>query len=112
MVGYLVHGRQGHGPPQQGPIGRQGHREATEEQARGHHTLPLFEPVTSALEALYTAQLAGKATAGAAYAVDVDNGHVRADELGAPMHSERYSDEFHRIAGALPASACTTPVAQ
>jgi integrase len=69
---------------------------------RGYRTLPLFEPVTSALEALYTAQLAEKAAAGAAYAGDVDSGYVCADELGAPLHPEHYSDEFHRIAGDLP----------
>ena len=70
---------------------------------RGHRTLPLLGPVTGALEALYALQLAEKAAAGAAYASDdVDSGHVCADELGAPLHPEHYSDEFHRIAGSLP----------
>jgi integrase len=69
---------------------------------RDHRVLRLFEPVTSALEALYSAQLAEQAAAGAAYAADVDSGYVCADELGAPVHPEHYSDEFHRIAGALP----------
>ena len=64
---------------------------------RGHRTLPLFPAVTAALEALYKSQLAERATAGAAYAGDVDNGYVCADELGAPLHPERYSDEFGRL---------------
>ena len=65
---------------------------------RGKRTLPLFEPVTSALERLYTAQLAEKAAAGSAYQGDVDSGYVCADELGAPLHPEWYSDEFGRLA--------------
>jgi integrase len=76
--------------------------EKSPKSRRSWRTLPLFEPVTSALEALYTAQLAEKAAAGPAYAADVDNGYVCADELGAPLHPEHYSDEFHRIAGSLP----------
>lgn len=35
--------------------------------------------------------------AGPAYAGEVDDGYVCADELGAPMHPERYSDEFARL---------------
>jgi len=69
---------------------------------RSKRTLPLFEPVISTLEALYTAQLAEKAAAGPAYAGEVDDGWVCADELGRPAHPEWYSDEFHRIAGTLP----------
>ena len=38
--------------------------------------------------------------AGAVYAGDVDNGYVCADELGAPLHPERYSDEFGRLCAA------------
>lgn len=64
---------------------------------RGHRTLPLFPAVTAALEALYKTQLAERAAAGAAYAGDVDNGYVCADELGQPLHPERYSDEFGRL---------------
>ena len=64
---------------------------------RGHRTLPLFPAVTAALEALYKTQLAERAAAGAAYAGDVDSGYVCADELGAPLHPERYSDEFGRL---------------
>jgi len=38
-----------------------------------------------------------KAAAGAAYAGDVEDGYVAADELGQPLHPERYSDEFGRL---------------
>ncbi len=69
---------------------------------RSARTLPLFEPGTGALEALYKAQLAEKATAGDAYAADVDSNYIAADEMGAPLHPEHYSDEFQRIAGDLP----------
>ena len=64
---------------------------------RGHRTLPLFPAVTAALEALYKTQMAERAAAGSAYAGDVDGGYVCADELGAPLHPERYSDEFGRL---------------
>lgn len=69
---------------------------------RSARTLPLFQPVTGALEALYTLQLAEKAAAGDAYVGDIDSGYACADELGAALHPDRYSDEFHRIAGDLP----------
>jgi integrase len=68
---------------------------------RSARVLPLFEPLSSALEALYKAQLAEKDAAGAAYPTDVDSGYVCADELGHPVHPEWYSEEFHRIAGPL-----------
>jgi integrase len=64
---------------------------------RGHRTLPLFPAVTAALESLYKTQLAERAAAGAACAGDVDGGYVCADELGRPVHPERYSDEFGRL---------------
>jgi integrase len=78
---------------------------------RSARTLPLFPPLVAepgkgkppgVLEALYTAQLAEKTAAGAAYPADVDGNYICADELGAPLHPEHYSDAFHRIAGALP----------
>jgi integrase len=65
--------------------------------ARGNRTLPLFEPVTGALEVLYARQAAEKAAAGPAYLADVDAGYVCADELGEALHPERYSDEFARL---------------
>ena len=41
---------------------------------------------------------------------EVDSNYVSADELGAPVHPEHYSDEFHRLAGGSAArSACMTP---
>lgn len=64
---------------------------------RGYRTLPLFPALTAALEALYARQVAERTAAGAAYAGDVDNGYVCADELGQPVHPERYSDEFGRL---------------
>ncbi len=64
---------------------------------RGRRTLPLFPAVTAALEALYKTHLAERTAAGAAYAGDVDGGYVCADELGRPLHPERYSDEFGRL---------------
>ena len=69
---------------------------------RSVRTLPLFEVVTGALEALDTLQLAEKAAAGAAWATDVDGNYICCDELGAPLHPDHYSDEFQRIAGDLP----------
>lgn len=64
---------------------------------RGNRTLPLFGPVTGTLEALYARQAAEKAAAGAAYPADVDANYVACDELGEPLHPERYSDEFGRL---------------
>jgi integrase len=64
---------------------------------RSWRVLPLFEPVTGVLEALYKAQLGEKAAAGPAYAGEVDDGYVAADELGVPLHPEHYSDEFARL---------------
>jgi integrase len=59
--------------------------------------LPLFEPVTSALEALYARQGAEKEAAGVAYPADVDGNYIAVGELGAPLHPERLSDEFGRL---------------
>jgi integrase len=72
--------------------------EKSPKSRRGKRTLPLFQPVTGALEALYALQAAEKDTARAAYAADVEDGYVCADELGLPMHPEWYSDEFGRLA--------------
>jgi hypothetical protein len=60
--------------------------------------LPLFEPVTGALEALYATQAAERDAAGSAYRADVDGNYVAVDELGEPMYPERLSDEFGRLA--------------
>jgi integrase len=61
---------------------------------RSWRTLPLFEPVTGALEALQARQRDEMEAAGPAYA---NSGYVCADELGRPVHPEHYSDEFARI---------------
>jgi integrase len=62
--------------------------------------LPLFEPVLGALEALYKAQVAEKAAAGAAWPGTVDGGYVACDELGTPVNPQTYSDMFTRLCAA------------
>lgn len=61
---------------------------------RSWRVLPLFEPVTGALEALRGRQRDEMEAAGAAYA---NSGYVVADELGQPVHPEHYSDQFARL---------------
>ncbi|MGH3218978.1 MAG: tyrosine-type recombinase/integrase [Streptosporangiaceae bacterium] len=61
---------------------------------RSVRILPLFEPVTGALKALRDLQAIEAMDAGPAYA---NTGYVAADEIGEPMHPERYSDEFGRL---------------
>ena len=56
--------------------------------------MPLFQPVTGALEALYQTQLAEARAAGPAYAGAVDEGFVAVDELGQPVHPKSYSHSF------------------
>ena len=68
--------------------------EKSPKSRRSWRTLPLFEPVTGALEALQARQREEMEQAGAAYA---NSGYVCADELGAALHPEAYSDEFARI---------------
>jgi integrase len=68
--------------------------EKSPKSRRSWRVLPLFEPVTGALEALRVRQLDEMAAAGPAYA---NSGYVVADELGQPVHPEWYSDEFRRI---------------
>jgi hypothetical protein len=70
---------------------------------RPGRTLPPFEPVTTALEALYALQVAEREAAGPAYHGEVDGNYVASDELGQPVYPKWYSDEFHRrMAGDLP----------
>jgi integrase len=57
--------------------------------------LPLDDAVVTALEALRKRQMAEGAAAAPAYRA---SGYIVADELGAAVHPEWYSDEFHRIA--------------
>jgi integrase len=69
--------------------------EKSPKSRRSARVLPLFEPVTGALRALHKVQAAEKLAAGVAY---TDSGYVACDELGAPLHPERLSDEFARLA--------------
>jgi integrase len=71
--------------------------EKSPKSRRSANVLPLFEPLTSALETLYQRQAAKKAEAGAAYAADVDANYLTVDEIGEPLNPERYSDEFGRL---------------
>ena len=61
---------------------------------RSARTLPLFEPVTSALKALRKRQLEERLAAGEAY---TDSGYVAANEQGECFGIERFSDEFGRL---------------
>jgi hypothetical protein len=62
--------------------------------ARSWRTLPLLPPLAQALGALRDLQAIEAIDAGSAYQA---SGYVAADELGIPVHPERYSDEFDRI---------------
>lgn len=61
---------------------------------QGKRTLPVDEDLAAALTALRKRQLEEQLAAGPAYQA---SGHVAADELGAVVHPEWYSDEFHRV---------------
>jgi integrase len=61
---------------------------------RSWRTLPLFEPLTGALAALQARQMGEMDAAGVAYE---NSGYVVAEELGRPVHPERYTHEFQRI---------------
>ena len=65
---------------------------------RGYRTLPLDGDLVAALRALHTRQAAERLAAGQAYEPGPGGGWVAADELGAPLHPEWLTDEFHRIA--------------
>ena len=71
--------------------------EKSPKSKRSARVLPLFEPLTSALEALYQRQAAEKAEARAAYAAEVDANYLAVDEIGEPLNPERYSDGFGRL---------------
>lgn len=62
--------------------------------ARGVRTLPLDAATLAALKDLRQRQRKERLAAGKAY---TDSGYVAVDELGAPMHPERYSGEFTRL---------------
>ena len=63
--------------------------------ANGARTLPLDDALVAALKALRKLQAAVRLEAGPAYEA---SGYVVVDELGAPVHPERFTDEFHRLA--------------
>jgi integrase len=77
--------------------------EKSPKSRRGGRTLPLFKEVTDALKALSDLQEIEAMAAGAAYAA---SGYVAADELGGPVHPERYSDEFARLVTAAGLPVC------
>lgn len=60
----------------------------------GLRTLPLDDEMVAALKALRAKQAAEKLAAGPAYG---DSGCVVVDELGTPVHPERYSDYFEKL---------------
>lgn len=60
----------------------------------GYRTLPLDDVLAAGLRALHKTQTAERLAAGQAHQA---SGYVAADELGAPVHPERYSDEFTRL---------------
>ena len=62
---------------------------------RGFRTLPLDPGLAAALRALRKRQAAERLAAGPAYEA---SGYVAVDELGAPVHPEWLTDEFHRLA--------------
>lgn len=64
---------------------------------RGFRTLPADPELVAALRALHKRQAAERLAAGVAY---TPAGDVACDELGAAVHPEWLTDEFHRIAAA------------
>ena len=63
--------------------------------SRGTRTLPLDDVLVAALRALRKRQLTERLAAGEAYE---DSGYLVTDELGRPLHPDRYSRyEFHRV---------------
>lgn len=61
---------------------------------RGIRTLPMDAELAAALGALHDRQVTEAMEAGEAYE---SSGYVVTDELGAPVHPDWYSDEFHRL---------------
>lgn len=61
---------------------------------RGTRTLPMDVELIAALEALQDRQVTEAMETGEAYAA---SGYVVTDELGAAVHPDWYSDEFHRL---------------
>jgi integrase len=63
--------------------------------ANSVRALPLDDGVVAALDELRKRQMAEVIAAAPAYRA---SGYIVTDELGAPVHPDWYSDEFHRIA--------------
>ena len=63
--------------------------------ANGARTLPLDDVLAAALQALHDRQVTEHMEAGPAY---VASGYVVADQLGAAVNPERFTDEFRRVA--------------
>jgi integrase len=61
--------------------------------ASGVRALPLDDVLVGALRELHKRQAAERLEAGEAYEA---SGYVVVDELGVPVHPERFTDEFHR----------------
>ena len=69
--------------------------EKSPKSERGYRMLPLDAVLATALRALRKRQAAERLEAGPAYEA---SGYVVTDELGRPVHPERFTDEFHRLA--------------
>lgn len=67
----------------------------TPKARRSRRTLPLPEPVVTALRKLKATQASDRLAAGEAYAVQ--DGRVVVDELGGPWRPQRYSDRFEAL---------------
>jgi integrase len=68
--------------------------EKAPKSARGYRMLPLDGELVSSLRTLRRLELEERFAAGAVYS---DTGYIAVDELGQPLHPERYSDEFGRL---------------
>ena len=84
----------GHDRPRPGPGGGEGYREGAQVRARVPDAAAGDPAAVAALTGLQAAQIGEMEAAGLA---DANAGYVCADELGAPLHPERYSDEFKRL---------------
>jgi integrase len=69
--------------------------EKTPKSAKSVRALPLDDDVVGALDELRKRQMAEGIAGAPAYRA---SGYIVTDELGAPVHPEWYSDEFHRVA--------------
>ena len=77
------------------------------EDANSVRVLPLDDAVVAALDELRKRQMAEGIAAAPAYRA---SGYIVTDELGAPVHPEWFTDEFHRVRSAPGSggSGCTS----